>query len=128
MKAETASKLDPAPSRFLKNTDYRVLAWLVLLTAPAFWLLGFGAAHIPYVIWPQYVEGEGQEPFWFSAISTALFLAVVWVPGWLAVRFGKRAVAAGYRNTRVAVWLGTAWVLGNVAILVVSFLIMLASS
>lgn len=112
----TATPVPGRPRRF-KDADYRSLAWLLLFSSPISWLAGFAAAHIPYIFWPQYVEGEGKEPLWFGLITTAIFLVVMAIPPALAIWFGRKAVAARYRNANVAVWLGVTWLAANAVML-----------
>ena len=79
-----------------RRTFYLAGAWIALVLIPVFFLLGFGAAHLPYLIWP-YEEGSGQEPLWFGAITEAIFFAFLAVPVAAAVWFGRRANRTGTR-------------------------------
>ncbi len=76
----------------------RSLIAAVVSTAliPAFFLVGFAAAHIPYLIWP-YEEGSGEEPLWFGAITESIFMVIFFIPIVAAVWFGMRAIRLGSR-------------------------------
>lgn len=63
---------------------------------PAFFLVGFAAAHIPYLIWP-YEEGAGEEPLWFGAITQSIFMGILFIPIVAAVWFGMRTIRLGSR-------------------------------
>ena len=63
---------------------------------PAFFLVGFAAAHIPYLVWP-YEEGAGNEPLWFSAITQTIFMVILFIPIVAAGWFGMRAIRLGSR-------------------------------
>ena len=79
-----------------RRTFYLAGAWIALVLIPVFFLLGFGAAHLPYLIWP-YEEGSGEEPLWFGAITEIIFFAFLAVPVAAAVWFGLRANRTGTR-------------------------------
>jgi hypothetical protein len=61
---------------------------------PAFFLMGFAAAHIPYLVWP-YEEGAGNEPLWFGAITQTIFMVILFIPIVAAVWFGMRVIRLG---------------------------------
>lgn len=63
---------------------------------PVFFLVGFAAAHIPYLIWP-YEEGAGDEPLWFGALTQSIFMVILFVPIVAAVWFGMRSIRLGSR-------------------------------
>ena len=63
---------------------------------PVFFLGGFAAAHIPYLIWP-YEEGVGNEPLWFGAITQTVFMVILFIPIVAAVWFGMRTIRLGSR-------------------------------
>ena len=84
------------PDRMTRRRGYLAGAWISLLLVPVFFLLGFGAAHLPYLIWP-YEEGSGEEPLWFGAITSAIFFVILAIPIAATVWFGIRANRMGTR-------------------------------
>ena len=102
-----------------RRAYYLTGAWIALALVPVFFLLGFGAAHLPYLIWP-YEEGSGQEPLWFGAITEIIFFGILAVPVVAAVWFGLRANRTGTRWGWLPIGLAGAVVLFFLVITVIN--------
>lgn len=102
--------------------NYQYIAWAMVLLFPVFFLLGFAAAHIPYIFW-DFQEGSGTEPVWFGLLCVACFMAVQAFPVWVMWKFGHKAVEAGHPSGIYAYWVGAFWGIGLLALMVISALI-----
>ena len=73
--------------------------WLALL--PVSFLLGFGAAHLPYMVFTDQVEGT-PGPWWFELLVALVGMGVMWLPVGASLVQGRRALRAG---SRAAAWI-----------------------
>lgn len=94
-------------------------AWGWLLMLPVSMFVGFFAAHVPYAVFPDQVEGS-PGPWWFELLVGAAFFVVAWLPVGASLVWGRRALRAGSRWAWLPVGIDLALTVAAVALIVVS--------
>lgn len=110
------------PRHQSEETNYHYIAWAMVLLFPVFFIIGFAAAHIPYIFW-HYEEGSGTEPMWFGLLCIFCFMSVQAFPTWVMWKYGHKAVEAGHQSGIYAYWVGAFWGLGLLALMFISAIV-----
>lgn len=76
-------------------------AWWSLAALPVVFVGGFALAHIAYVIWPQFEEGAGGEPWWFMLIA----LVLSYIPIAPVLYIGIKASVVNARLGSASAWI-----------------------
>lgn len=104
------------------STAARTRSWVALGLLPFAFIAGFALAHIAYLIWPQYEEGAGGEPWWFMIIAL-LFSYVVIAPVLVVgIRSAWVAIHGGLRSAWLPLIVFTVFVIWQLVIVVAGFL------
>lgn len=95
-------------------------AWLWPVLLPAFWTLGYAAARLPAVLWPQYAAMTHAQPKWFALAGTSLFLLIVESGGALAMTSAMNRARNGSRSDVIALAVSGAFMLLSASVLLTS--------
>ncbi|GAA2151342.1 hypothetical protein FHX52_0504 [Humibacillus xanthopallidus] len=90
-----------------QQTPWLTRAWIGVALVPVFFFVAFAVGEGLYSML-GYEAGTAEAPGWTIAVVSAVTLAVVVVPCFFAIHYGRRAMKAGDLRGRVPLIIG--WV------------------